>query len=79
VLRSLDEVLCRVPGLQPPMRNLESWPVEIRCRSPFSLHELTSAGSNGDEDETSRLPAPPQPLITAHDRYSMAHEIEKIW
>src|SRR4051794_4329976 len=77
VMESLDEVLCRVPGPMPPIRDIEHWPCEIRCRSPFSLHELTSAGSNGEEDEKTRLPAPPQPLITRHNRNSLSHEIER--
>lgn len=77
VLQTLDEVLCGVGGMQPPMRNIEGWPIEIRCRPPSKLHELTSGGANNDEEETSRLPAPSLPLITEHDKYSLAHEIER--
>ena len=77
VLRMLDEVLGSVGGMQPPMRNIEGWPIEIRCRPPSKLHELTSDGANSDEEETSRLPAPSLPLITNHDKYSLTHEIER--
>jgi hypothetical protein len=77
VLKTLDEVLTAVEGPQPPMRNIEGWPVEIRCRPPSKLHELTSSGANQNEEETSRLPPPSLPLITAHDRFSLAHEIER--
>jgi transposase len=76
-MEALDEALCRVPGPMPPVRNIEHWPCEIRWRSPFSLHELTSAGSNCEEAETSRLPPPAQPLITKHNRNSLSHEIER--
>jgi hypothetical protein len=77
VMESLDEALCRVTGPTPPIRDIEHWPCEIRCRSPFSLHELTSSGSNAEEDEKTRLPAPPLPLITKHNRNSLSHEIER--
>src|SRR3954470_4832590 len=40
VLRSLDEVLCAVQDPEPPMRDIQGWPVEIRCRAPLMLHEL---------------------------------------
>ncbi len=41
------------------------------------LHELTSGGSNQAEPEKTRLPAPAMPLLTAHDRYSFAHQVEQ--
>ena len=47
-----------VEAAEPPMRDIEDWPVHIRCREVPSLHELTGAGSNAEEDKKSRLPAP---------------------
>ncbi len=41
------------------------------------LHELTSGGSNHAEPDETRLPAPAMPLLTPHDRYSLAHQIEQ--
>ncbi|MGI4793464.1 MAG: hypothetical protein ACRYG8_05130 [Janthinobacterium lividum] len=41
------------------------------------LHELSSGGSNQEEEVQSRLPPPALPLLTKHDRYSLAHEIER--
>ena len=41
------------------------------------LHELTSEGSNQAEPAKTRLPPPTLPLVTRHDRYSLAHEIER--
>ena len=76
VLEALDEILCAVPEAEPPMRDLDGNPVEVRNRQPLMLHELTSGGSNQDNNERTRLPAPEMPLLTQHDKYSLAHTIE---
>ena len=77
VLEALDEILCAVDDPEPPMRDLEGRPVEVRSRPPMMLYELTSGGSNKTEPEKARLPAPAMPLLTLHDRYSLAHLIEQ--
>ena len=77
VLQALDEVLTAVDQDEPPMRDLDGHPVEVRARPPLMLHELTSGGSNQHETQHSRLPAPALPLLTKHDRFSLAHEIER--
>ncbi len=77
VLEALDDVLCAVDDPEPPMRDLEGRPVEVRSRPPMMLHELTSGGSNKMEPEKARLPAPAMPLLTPHDRYSFAHQVER--
>lgn len=77
VLHALDEVLSAVAEPEPPMRNLEGHPVEVRSRPPLMLHELTSGGSNQAEPEQTRLPPPALPLLTRHDRYSFAHTVEQ--
>jgi len=77
VLEALDDILCAVDDPEPPMRDLEGRPVEVRSRPPMMLHELTSGGSNQAEPEKARLPAPAMPLLTPHDRYSLAHQIEQ--
>ena len=77
ILEALDDVLCAVDDPEPPMRDLEGHPVEVRSRPPMMLHELTSGGSNQAEPETARLPAPAMPLLTPHDRYSFAHQVEQ--
>jgi hypothetical protein len=41
------------------------------------LHELTAQGANQNEPANTRLPPPELPLLTKHDRYSLAHEIER--
>jgi len=76
VLRSLDEVLTAVDEDEPPMRDLDGQPVEVRARPPMLMHELTSGGSNQDEAIKTRLPAPVLPLLTRHDKYSLAHMVE---
>ncbi len=77
VLRTLDEVLGAAEQVEPPMRDLDGHPVEVRTRPPMMLHELTSEGSNQAEPAKTRLPPPSLPLLTRHDRYSLAHEIEQ--
>ena len=77
VLHLLDEVLGASNQPVPPVRDLDGHPVEVRCRPPMMLHELTSEGANQSETPKTRLPAPVLPLLTRHDRYSLAHEIEK--
>jgi len=77
VLRTLDEVLSGVTDPEPPMRDADGRPVEVRSRSPLFLHQLTSQGANDDEPDKTRLPPPELPLLTPHDRFSLAHEIER--
>ncbi len=77
VMLALDEVLGQTGEDEPPMRNLDGHPVEVRDRAPSSLHELTSEGSNQNEAQKTRLPPPAMPLLSAHDKYSMAHLVEK--
>lgn len=77
VLRMLDEVLGEAPQAEPPMRDLDGRPVEVCIRPPMMLHELTSGGANQAEPAQTRLPAPVMPLLTKHDQFSLAHEIER--
>ncbi len=76
VLRDLDEVLTGTDVPEPPMRDLDGHPVEVRSRPPMLLHELSAAGANQDEAPKTRLPPPALPLLTRHDRFSLAHAIE---
>lgn len=77
VLRTLDEVLIGTTDAEPPMRDLDGRPVEVRTRQPMLFHELTEAGVNAEEAEETRLPPPEFPLLTRHDAFSMAHPIER--
>ena len=78
VLQSVDEVLSGVNEVEPPMRDMDGNPVEVRARPPMLMHELTSIGANQAETKaTTRLPAPEMPLLSRHDRFSLAHEIER--
>ena len=77
IMTALDEVLCAVPEPEPPMRDMEGHPVDVRDRAPVLLHELTSGGANQAEPEKARLPAPTMPLLTRHCRFSFAHLVEK--
>jgi len=57
-----DAVLRSIKAPEPPMRDLDGWPVHAREREPLGvLHELTSDGANDDESELSRLPPPCKP------------------
>jgi hypothetical protein len=77
VLTALDHVLGNVRDPEPPMRDVEGKPVEVRSRQPFMMHELTSAGANDQEPTDTRLPPPDIPLLTRHDEFSLAHLIER--
>ena len=77
VLQTLDEVLSAADQDEPPMRDLDGQPVEVRARPPMLLHELTSGGANEPEAAQTRLPAPVLPLLTRHDKFSLAHLIER--
>jgi hypothetical protein len=67
----LDHVLSGIDAAEPPMRDVEGWPVEIQCRETAGLHELSSDSANGEDDEKSRLPAPKNFLLTKHDKESL--------
>ncbi|MEK8125636.1 hypothetical protein WOB59_21965 [Methylocystis sp. IM4] len=73
VMEAWDEALCSVTAAEPPMRDVESWPVAIRCRETVNTHTLTASGANAEEeeDETSPLPPPKHFLLTKHDAYSL--------
>ena len=78
IIHAIDEALCAVCEAEPPMRDMDGNPVEVRSRPPMLLHELTSIGANQAETkQTTRLPAPEMPLLSRHDRFSLAHEIER--
>ena len=78
IIHAIDEALCAVQEDEPPMRDMDGNPVEVRSRPPMLLHELTSIGANQAETkQTTRLPAPEMPLLSRHDRFSLAHEIER--
>jgi hypothetical protein len=71
VMELLDNVLSSVGAAEPPMRDANGWPVEIQCRDTAGLHELSSDGANGEDDEQSRLPSPKNFLLTKHDKESL--------
>jgi hypothetical protein len=77
VLRALDEILCGVGDAEPPMRDIDGHPVEVRCRPSLALHELSAEGSNQADAEKSRLPPPALPLLTQHNKHTLVHEIER--
>jgi hypothetical protein len=77
ILTALDEVLTSTGEDEPPMRGIDGHPIEVRDRPPSRMHELTAAGSNQTESAQTRLPPPTMPLLTAHDKYSLAHMFER--
>jgi hypothetical protein len=67
----LDHVLSSIDVAEPPMRDVEGWPVEIQRRETAGLHELSSDSANGEDDEKSRFPPPKNFLLTKHDKESL--------
>ena len=49
VARVIDEVLQAANLAEPPTRDLELWPVEVRAREPFRLHGMTTTDANPTE------------------------------
>ena len=69
VMILLDGILCASSAAEPPMRNVEGWPVEIQCRETAGLHELSPEGANDKEDNRSTIAAAEEfPLDQARQR-----------
>ncbi len=67
-----------IKGPEPPARNAEGCPTEVRCRPPGLLHQLLASYSNAEASAgETHLPPPEMPLLTAHDEYSLGHLIWK--
>jgi hypothetical protein len=79
VLIAIDDVLGGQHRPEPPIRDTEGRPTDVRCRAPTMLHDMLTVGpaSEKADGRPIRLPAPEMPLLTPHDEYSMAHLIEK--
>jgi Primase C terminal 2 (PriCT-2) len=76
VMQLLDAVLS-TGAPNPPMRDLEGFPVEVRVRKPMGLHALTSETVNADDGGSSRLPPPALPLLSRHDTFTLAFLVEQ--
>lgn len=75
ILTAIDDVLAGLQQSEPPMRDAEGCPTEVRNRSAITLYALLETEIN--TTKSTRLPAPEMPLLTRHDDYSMAHLIER--
>jgi|SRR5271166_5837264 len=75
VMREWDDILAVAVGPEPPMRDVEGWPVTVLRRGIAGLHELTAASANDDDEEKTRLPSPEEYLLTKHDHYSLEIEL----
>lgn len=77
VMDTLNHVLGASTEAEPPARDIEGYVTQVRTRRPANMHLLTSCGSNSDETEETRLPAPEQPLLTRLDEAAVAELIER--
>jgi hypothetical protein len=71
VMLAWDDILAHADVPEPPMRDVERWPVTIQEREIAGLHELTAGGANDEEEAKTRLPPPKTFLLTQHDVYSL--------
>jgi 5S rRNA maturation endonuclease (ribonuclease M5) len=64
---------------EPPMRDVNGCPVEVRDRRPISslLHELVAEPDPDSTADEIPLPAPSLPLLTTHDETSLAILVER--
>ena len=76
VMDTLNYILGSSTDPEPPARDVEGYITQVRSRRPSNMHLLTSRGSNSDEPEETRLPAPEQPLLTRLDEAGVAELIE---
>ena len=85
IARAIDDVLHAAKLAEPPTRDLDLWPVELRAREAFRLHGMTTRETptprrNTMSDEPSEpamcLPPPQMWLLTPHDKFSMEYLIE---
>jgi hypothetical protein len=84
IARAIDDVLHAAKLAEPPTRDLDIWPVEVRAREAFRLHGMTARDANQDDqplsdernERASPLPPPKMWLLTQHDKFSMEHLIE---
>jgi hypothetical protein len=75
VIRAWDDILASAAGPEPPMRDVEGWPVTVLRRGIAGLHELMASGANDDDTEKTRLPAPENYLLTKLDNFSLEIEL----
>jgi hypothetical protein len=73
----LNEVLGKIDLPEPPMRNSDGVVTVIRCQRMPLLHALTALGSNSEETEETRLPAPEHPLLAPLNEVELAELIER--
>ena len=73
----LNDVLGSSGAIEPPMRDFEGYAMEVRSRRVFGLHTLTALGSNYEDTNETRLPAPEQPLLSRLSEPALAELIER--
>ena len=73
----LNEVLGKSVAPEPTMRDDAEYVTEITLRAAPGMHALTALGSNGEETDDTRLPAPEHPLLTRMDDVRLSEVIEK--
>ena len=76
VMEAWDAALCGVTAPEPPMRDVEGWPIAVSCRETAGLHTLSAKGANAEEeDDASPLPPPKHYLLTRLDAETVEIEI----
>jgi hypothetical protein len=65
-MRLLDQQLT-TNELEPPMRSVDGWPVNVQLREPAALHELTPDSANNGENTP--LPPPKTYALVRHDAF----------
>jgi hypothetical protein len=57
IMTAIDDVLGSQRRPEPPFRDAEGRPTEVRCRAPIMLHEMLNVGTNPGEPDETDLPA----------------------
>jgi hypothetical protein len=75
-MQVLNDVRGKSTDIEPPMRDVSGYIVQVRIRRVPKMHLLTVRGSNQCDSEETRLPAPEQPLLIRLDEIGVAELIE---
>jgi hypothetical protein len=73
----MTDVLGTSKADEPPMRDDTGFVTEVALRGAAGMHTLTALGSNGEDADDMRLPAPEHPLLSRLGSIQLSEVIER--
>ena len=77
IMETWDDILAHAAVPEPPMRDVEQWPVVVQQREVAGLHELSGQRRQRRRGRRTCLPSPKTFLITKHDTYTLEIELSR--